>query len=359
MSNIKEYYPLHVAKKTAECTKDIVFTPEEMRHLSKGVYSAEIKNHDIQACAERVRKSGQMLSFRTYEDMSDENVQLCDFISTIHAWAENKQVYKFDSDFLQELIRTEDLHITRDVFEFLPCSLMYFDFEDCQYIQDTYDTPGAFVEVIKDEKQDSWEIHLFTMKGDTKYTRKVLPLKNEDGDFSWDCAELKWYMAFSLLDGNSERLDEKKRDVQYVLLILHMLIYLSSIEPDVRESEVTKRTYRPRTKGTPVKNKFSEIQKHEVGVRFGTAFRKYSLHRVSEQGDAPYNLSKGKGSPKRPHYRKPHWSHYWYNKLDQNNEPVYNVYGVVEKVKRPKWIAAVNVNEKYGESDVVIHTVKN
>ncbi len=47
------------------------------------------------------------------------------------------------------------------------------------------------------------------------------------------------------------------------------------------------------------------------------------------------------------------------NVLDDNGEKVYNVYGVPEKVKRPKWIEATFVNENYGETDVVIHKVTN
>ena len=38
---------------------------------------------------------------------------------------------------------------------------------------------------------------------------------------------------------------------------------------------------------------------------------------------------------------------------------LYNVYGVPEKVKRQKWIEGTYVNQKFGETDVIIHKVKN
>jgi hypothetical protein len=353
MPKFKEYYPLYVCKQAKALEKDYIFNMDEMTILSKGIYPMPAKNAAVEACAKRVWTQKQaIIRFKKYDDISDEGIQIADFASSIHTWSKNKQVFKFDGDFLNEFLDTESFHIAKDMFDYLPCKTMYLDFSDSQHIKDAYGILGVFADVIKDDIQDSWEIHLFIMKGDMEYDRIILPLKNLEDDFTWEHELIRLKLAMNFIMHGEKKAEEAKQKLKLYILVLQMLCYLSSIEPDVRESEITKHTYKPRTSGAPVKNKFSEVQQHDVGVRYGTAFRKYSVHRESN-GAAKHGTS----SSKRPHYRKEHWSWYWYNKLDENGETVYNVYGVPEKVKRPKWIHGVMVNEKYGESDMVIHNV--
>lgn len=54
------------------------------------------------------------------------------------------------------------------------------------------------------------------------------------------------------------------------MLIFQTVMYLASKKPDVSENEVTRKTYKP---SKIIKNKFSEIQKWDVGVRYGSEIR--------------------------------------------------------------------------------------
>lgn len=356
MSKIQEYYPLTICKNVKALMKDYFFTAEEAYTLTKKSFSAEAKTAAFEKCQKRLAAERNMqLDFRTYEDISEESLNYLDFMSSIHKWSENKQVFKFDTDFLQELVKTEGLHVTVDMLNFLPCKTMYLDFSDCDYMKNIYGTSGIFVDIDTVSEENSWEVHTFSMINGMKFRGRTITLDNLEHDLTMKHDLIQLTLAFVTLEHGKEVAEERKQYAQFSIIILQMLCYLASVEPDVRESEATKRTYRPRQPKAPVKNKFSEIQQHEVGVRFGTAFRKYTIHRnSSEQAE-----HKGSGSSKRPHYRNAHWSWYWYNKLDDKGETIYNVYGVPEKVKRQKWIEGTYVNQKYGESDVVIHKVKN
>jgi hypothetical protein len=354
MPKTKEYYPLYVCKKMVKEIPSYHMSVQDMKDLTENLISKDQKEAIVKNILSSLDKK-YIAAFRSYSDISDDNKQILDFMATVSAWSENKQVFKFDNDFLMELAATDDFHLSKNIWDYLPCSTMYFDLEDCSYITDNFGIKGIFVKVVKDTKQDSWELHIFRMVDDCKFRPSTLYLKNEDGDFSWDLIDAETKLHFDMLKlmCGDEYLDERMKQAKPIILVFQMLCYLSSIEPDIAESDTTKATYRPHKANAPVKNKFSEIQQHEVGVRFGTAFRKFKKSATYTGTGSEHKTS----SSKRPHYRRAHWSYYWYNIKDNNGNTIYNVYGVPEKVKRPKWVEATFVNENYGEADVVIHKV--
>ena len=313
MPKTQEYYPLYVCKTAKSLMKDYLFTAEEAYVISKKSFSDEEKTAAYASCQKRIAAERNMqLSFPTYKGMTDEHINYLDFFSSIDKWSQNKQVFKFDNEFLQELVKTEGLHVTVDMLNFLPCKTMYLDFSDCDYMKNIYGTSGIFIDVDTVPEDNAWEVHTFSMVDGMKYRSRVITLDNLEHDLSMNHELIKFSLAFVTLEHGSEVAEERRQYAQFSIIILQMLCYLASVEPDVRESETTKRTYRPRQAKASVKNKFSEVQQHEVGVRFGTAFRKYTVRRnSSEQSE-----HKGSGSSKRPHYRNAHWSWYWYNKLD-------------------------------------------
>lgn len=128
-----------------------------------------------------------------------------------------------------------------------------------------------------------------------------------------------------------------------MILIQQLLTYLSSAEPDICEDENTKRTYRKPNPNSAPKNKFSEIQQWDVGVRFGASYRKWKKSQEEPSSNEP--KSSGERSKQRPHSRRAHWSNYWYG-TGENKE------------RRPKWVASYLVNVDDDNQDVaVIHKV--
>lgn len=353
MPKTKLYYPLEVSAWVAQTLPKYGFSVADMERLTENILSKEQKRDIVQMRRAMLLMSGKNLDIQSFDDLSEADIHKLDFLATVDAWSENKQVFKIDADFAQTLLDTENLHISKDMWRYLPCDAMYFDLADVPFISTEIGVSGAFVKVVRDSHKDSWELHIFQMCGGVKFRANPLFITNEDQecDFGNATEALKLDVIKDMY--GEEAAIKAKNNAKSVLLVIQLLCYLCSVEPDVKENELTKTTYRPRKAGQPVKNKFSEIQKHDVGVRFGTAFRKYKASQASASSGTAHKT----GHTKRPHFRKAHWSFYWYNVLDDNGETIYNVYGVPEKVKRPKWLAETFVNEKYGEKDVVIHKV--
>ena len=121
--------------------------------------------------------------------------------------------------------------------------------------------------------------------------------------------------------------------------IYQLLTYMVSHEPQIEESPITKSTYRPPKQGAVIKNKFSEIQMHDIGIRFGKSFReqkkKYKCDTFLTR-----HLENKRKSPI-PHFRCAHWQGYWVGK------------GRTDHVVR--WIEPVFVNGEV--NDVVIHKI--
>ena len=101
------------------------------------------------------------------------------------------------------------------------------------------------------------------------------------------------------------------------LLALQLICYITSKEPDINENDVTKSTYKRPKKDSKPKNKFSEIQKWDVGYKYGKTIRTkikeaekqyYSSQRIGS------NQNSKKRAPLTPHFRCAHWHHYWTGK---------------------------------------------
>ena len=138
-----------------------------------------------------------------------------------------------------------------------------------------------------------------------------------------------------------------------VLFVFQLLCYLTSKEPDIAESPVTRGTYR-KPVGKP-KNTFSEVQQHDVGVRYGKSIRTRLRENDTEEkrrrktqkraGNADDEQEKNVRKSPVPHFRSAHWQRYWV--------------GEGRKQLVTKWIEQVYVGfrDRDDKTDVVIHKV--
>ena len=111
-----------------------------------------------------------------------------------------------------------------------------------------------------------------------------------------------------------------------------------SHEPQIEDNPITKSTYRPPKPGSAIKNKFSELQIHDVGIRFGKAFKEQK-RKVNCSTILTKHLEQTRKSPI-PHFRAAHWQGYWVGK------------GRTEHIF--KWIEPTFVGGEQS-NDVVIH----
>lgn len=291
-----------------------------------------------------------------------------DSIANVTMWAENKQCFQFDTDFIEELLRTDNLSLNKDAWNFLPFRSFYVDISADKKLCEEIAGEGIFVTVEKVPVEHEWTVpdggllreewYVHLCKVSRKYffyDLMVFPNAAVECEYSEEKAKVEVHdivyenNKVAGLDTRSITVNKK----MYQVLVTQILNYLSSEEPDICENEQTKVTYKPKnTDKSKTEDRFSEIRKWDVGVRFGTAFRKWRLSEKTapdlpdaEDADETTEKKQRKSYRVRPHTRKAHWSHYWYGSGEN-------------KVRRPKWIAAtfVNVSKAKQESEpVVIH----
>ena len=267
-------------------------------------------------------------------------------------WSKHKQAYLVDADFFEALRRTESPAVPRDAFLRLPVPTLYIDFSACAGLEPI---KGAFVHALESPYGGQAAVYMVTEEPMifSYYTN----FRYQDGGvekMSTEAVPATKFMGFRIPEDGKG----KPQPVTYqndsrmdtIRAILQTLVFLSSKKPDIRESEATKRTYRAPS-GQP-KNRWSEIQMWDVGMRYGTAIRKAWTEMTRDARDAADKDSgtalttaetankAGVRKPMRPHLRRAHWQRYHV--------------GEGRKEVRVNWVPPVFVNAK-GETPVTIH----
>ena len=180
---------------------------------------------------------------------------------------------------------------------------------------------------------------------------------NADGkiDLSVDDFMSRGYSFWSSEKEIREKLDivnANKPDAKMAFLVtFQMIAYLTLEKPEITDNPVTKSTYRKPSPGAKPKNRFSEIEIHDVGIRYGKVFQKQlEDYKKSVNDQEKTESESGKRHHKSPvaHFRCAHWHTYRYGKGRQFarlqwQEPTF-VCGRNPEITEPQ--------------DVVIHKVK-
>lgn len=270
----------------------------------------------------------------------------------MNKWARNKQVFKPDPDFAEALLHTEHLQYTKDTFDHLPCDVFYIDLEDVPAF------PGIHGIMVHTQMDDIFaHVNLLILAASDDPKDPVITFSNyghinfKNGDIADVAAEeiRKYGYAFwsSSMRNNDAigKLNHMKDRMVPFLLAYQMIAYLTVEKPEITENPVTKNTYRPRNPGTPVKNRFSEIQIHDVGIRYGKDFRKTVSEMRKTETEKPNNDAKPTRSVK-PHFRCAHWH---YHRIGKGRTELKLMW------HKPVF---VNGNGKTAETDVVIHKIR-
>lgn len=270
----------------------------------------------------------------------------------LEEWSKNKQVYKPDSDFANALLKTKHLVISSNMVRHLPCNYFYIDTSDCKNFDHI---EGLFVFVIYNAVENKVDICIYMLTDYMLYfsfydggyfgSDGLLPvdfdqINNSDYDISLDFVDKS---VKNVLEESNFDLDIKLDRKAVSLLALQMIAYLSMDKPQVTPSELTKNTYVKKPATAKVKNKWSEVHIDDVGVKYGTEFRKA----IAKYRNSNHNTTNTDDSNKRrspiPHFRCAHWHGFWVGK----GRTEYAV----------KWMEPVYVGGE-NTKDVVIHRVK-
>ncbi len=252
-------------------------------------------------------------------------------------WSKNKQVYKPDEEFINALSKTDNMVFDRSIFRQLPVDTFYIDFGDIEIFGP--DAIGCFVTTINTLGQsDSSYVGIIYLNngGSTSYS-SIYVNYEEDGKFQFTKNENQIFM---INHGTNKSCNVDVNGID--AFVMQLLLYLTSEEPDIEEDRITKSSYKPSSK---VKNKFSEIQRWEVGIRYGKAMRLYKQEikkREKKEKDPDIPADKKERKPVRPHWRNAHWHHFWTGKRDTDQRKLIC-----------KWLPPTLVGE--GETDIVIN----
>lgn len=262
---------------------------------------------------------------------------------TIKLWSQNKQAYLFDADFLDELMNTDNVAFSKEIVKHLPYTTFYLDFADNERARKLIGADGIVVLALSEEHEYLYCV-LVSRQSQSIHT-DMIPISFAGlTDKEYYISKDEWFkkdwkivdLSFNPIDDdNSKPILSKEGN----FLLLQIMTYLSSAEPDVRENPKQHIIYRKPKPGDKIRNVPTELQKWDVGIRFGNSFRKWKATRENVESSVT-----GSGTTKRPHTRRAHWSHYWYGHGD-------------DKVRRPKWISETMVG--IGETVTTIHRVKN
>lgn len=371
-NKIKEYLPLKWCKNFTEQVAELDnISLEDLKKLALGDENEKIytikKYPKLRRVCDAIQKRDPNLSLifaagdeSSTTKMFHEFLTDMDAVYNVLSWSKNKQVFKFDDDFINELIRTEDIYMVKDVFDYLPFNQFYIDFSDNKNLVEKIYCHGVFVfveKVLFEKGQiEQYRFHLCKVT-EEKYFNDILFFENKDGEHELLCEDEMATVSILNHDEKGKRIKDTTITFNariYESVIFQILMYLSSVDADIEHNQTTQQTYRKPNPNQPPKNKFSEVKAYDVGVRFGSAFRnwkKTNVDNASTENNSPRKEggSRGAGTPKRPHARRAHYSYYWYGKRDSD-----------ERVRRPKWIEAtfVGLDKVKGEQPAVIHKVK-
>lgn len=258
-------------------------------------------------------------------------------------WSYNKQVFKFDNDFINELLMSESAVIPKTCLEHLPYNMMYIDLSEYEDISNTLHCKGIFLDVIHYQfiNKDAYVIK--TIRVSENYHISNTCIVSEDITLDEinkldDYHEIKVYDKYQ----NVETLIDSYQFLCKV--VLSILSYLSSPNADIIESNATIHTYvKPLETAIP-KDMWREVRQWDVGIRIGTSVRDWKKKNKTRSSNTIVTET---GKTVRPHLRRAHWHRYYYKTSNGGKE------------LRPVWLHPIFVNERSINSDdevpVTIH----
>lgn len=269
-------------------------------------------------------------AFMTQRKLITQITDLQDYLlsmSYFNDWRMNKQSYRIDPTFAEELLKTSDLKLREEDIARLPCKTFWIDTSLCDQLH-----PVLGVMVNVEQIRTGYVIithhHVWHEKSQEYiYYSHYL----ETGKMEEEIQFLRDYPAEYRINKNSpltiqtgikdiSELDFTRTQSDNTLFVYQILSYLVSEKPDMEISPESRAAYHPIPAGKPPKDKFSEVELHNIGYVFGSEYRVYKRavkeyeKRQKENPDEKAGadeLEKKKRKPMRPNFVSAHWSRYW------------------------------------------------
>ena len=252
------------------------------------------------------------------KDLDSRRTEWRDFLGTnaaVEIWEKYKIVYKIDNDFFHELKDTENQKFTKEDLIRLPAQAFYIDLSA---VDDIEPFQGSWVYIHADGDYITLAVYMvtdditfFSYYADFDFSQtKEIPIRK-------DTLPKKDFIARNF-DPNFHPVERKihskdsRQDI--ISAVTQIVLFLSVKASDITESPLTKNTYRP---SQTIKNRWSELQIWDMGIRYGQAIRigkqkmqEYLEKADEESSDNTEEKRKKPRKPVRPHVRSAHWQRY-------------------------------------------------
>lgn len=308
--------------------------------------------------------------------VADRFVEIVNEMTMAIMWNKFKIIYTLDSDLAEALSRTTNLIFTREIFDKIPYKGFYlnlsllpeYDAEGCLVIisrnRNGQDMTLVDIQLVggKDVEEGDGTFEFlvfassngrFTMEKNNRTVTEGVFFDDENGLFSISTGDFieasikeeqallkKTRAGYAINPANPYLfLPIRKKMVALELLVLQFLMYISSDNPDIEMSKVTRRQNDRQKRLNKNNLLHSGPESWNVGVRYGNKIRLYKKE-YANIDDESERLEHGHHKPPRPHIRRAHWQYYWT--------------GVGRTVQKHVWVAPTLVNGTNEEIPVIL-----
>lgn len=229
-------------------------------------------------------------------------------ITAVAAWRLHKQIYAFDPTMEKTLIdqADDDLKIPMDILNKIP--------DYCIYIETTMieDFQGFFVHFESDVNTSELELRFLLAK--EKEGLMPLPLHLIPGGTIRDCMNATFQSIFEqsedwVLDYDWD--EPQRYALELCCKLMQLVLYICSKNKEMEEDPIQKNITRQPKSIHFIKDKYREVQRWILGEKSGDMMRKLYTSNEHEEDQKLKTKKIKAGTPKRPHFRKAHWHHYW------------------------------------------------
>lgn len=253
------------------------------------------------------------------------------------SWQRSKKIFHFDDTLAESLAEQakdfqDDDVLPADLLLHLPYPCSYikapslFEMLDGFFVWDEYDTNTGTVEL---------RVQWVSCDMSTSFPQMIHLLP---GSTLKECIIDTMRVTKENIKIDIDLSEAGVKDVSMILSAIQLVLYIVSVNADIRPLGVQQKQVQPKRPSARVKA--SDIEEIQVGVRVGAALRE-AARGLSQ------NASPGRGGSRRSHTRRGHWHHYWTGPKAGPRKLIL------------KWLSPMVVNpEGRRDADIVVYPVK-
>lgn len=258
----------------------------------------------------------------------EERYKICsDWLYSLYGWQKYKQLYEFDKNLLKQLLEAEDIStIPTETIKLAPYQSFYIKFpKHCINLSEPLQgfLEGAIINILENKI-------LITAFYEANFQSMFIGIKTEQNCTLKESLELL------------QKTEPLAQHIDFANIILKLVLYICSVNADIQKDikhESIKKNIINKKKAIPQNKNY---EKWNVGVRYGNTIRQSDSNSTSQT-----KSHTGSTSPKKAHFRRGHYHHFWTGKRDSN-----------ERQLIVKWIPPTAIGMCYDDSIPTIHKVK-